>query len=324
MVRPLLKTDVGPEREATLLKLPLISTLKFIKPYTNHYGLKKVWNINKYKEKPGVYVIRRRSKSGMELVRIGTAEFCLVKAIQRYFKNLLESEQKNGKNDAGRRVIRLWIENEFEVALIPEKKEDIDALYENIQRQRKSIVIDDAYSQLEPYLDLASPLPLDFVTFKPPYYEENGEKRRTYGFDYSGRSGCYLIKENGVITYVGKAVTDKAKGGLYSVSYHHFHPYGKDRIGRHYRVCYHEKFETYSYEMAFIEVPAFDKTRGELDKEVSRLESRLIYEINPRDNRKGLPSPWENDGLLSAFIQVVSSDESESTIVTGDSNDLPF
>ncbi|MBC8051867.1 MAG: GIY-YIG nuclease family protein [Sphingobacteriaceae bacterium] len=108
--------------------------------------------------------------------------------------------------------------------------------------------------------------------FQPPY-KPNG---RTNFPEMQKRSGVYLIKENGKLTYVGYSGTD-----LYKTVYRHFQywsprEYKNGRaIPAQYRVTYKNKLKTHSYTVRIIYC-----TPGQ----AQRLEKLLIKKHKPRDN----------------------------------------
>ncbi len=299
MHRTILQTKIGPEMGPILRKLPLISSLHFTKAYTTDYGLQKNWkSINRYKKKSGLYIIRKDE----QIIRIGVAAFCLTKAIQRFFKTA---------------VFKHGAEGDFKVAVLLAPKKRIPRLYEELYRETKKIPINDTYQKLEPFLGHAVPLPLGVLDFKPPF---TALKRRTFSADYNGRGGVYLIKENGIIVYVGMSTN-----WLHGVMYHHFHPYGVDRQGRHHRVEFSERLSTHTYEVALIEIPSIGKTYAELEKEARALESRFIREIDPPLNTKGRISKDEELVPQLEFVALLPEEDGAIFLAEpGVAGELPF
>jgi hypothetical protein len=108
--------------------------------------------------------------------------------------------------------------------------------------------------------------------FLPPY-KMGG---RTNFPQIKKRTGVYLIKENGKITYVGQSGSD-----LYKTLYRHFQ-FWSDReykngraIPAQYRVSYQSRLKRNKYTVRVIYCTA---------AQAVKLERYLIKKINPRDN----------------------------------------
>ena len=105
------------------------------------------------------------------------------------------------------------------------------------------------------------------------------------------RSGVYLIKENGVLVYVGYSETN-----LYKTMYRHFQ-YWKDK---QYRVTYSDKLKTGSYLVRVIFcTPA----------QAFRLEGALILKYRPRDNAhqyEGYELDEKDEKILSQYKETIT------------------
>lgn len=110
-------------------------------------------------------------------------------------------------------------------------------------------------------------------------------KKRTLGKTRS-RAGCYLIKENGVIVYVGMS-----KSCVVTAMYRHFYNWDDHQ----YRVSYFKKMSKNKYEAAIFYA---------MKEEAPKLEQSLIMLLNPRDNKEMyeniIPALLEKHGYVKA------------------------
>jgi excinuclease UvrABC nuclease subunit len=100
------------------------------------------------------------------------------------------------------------------------------------------------------------------------------------------RSGVYLIKEEGVIVYVGYSTTD-----LYRTMYRHFQRWNDSRV---LRVTYFNKMQRYFYTVRIVyctPVQAF------------KLEKMLIVRYQPRDNKER----YDKVNITDSFYSVEQS-----------------
>lgn len=122
---------------------------------------------------------------------------------------------------------------------------------------------------------------IDFITPYAGIMDKNG-RRRTALRHHRGRCGVYLIKEDGVIVYVGMSnyCVNKAL-------YRHFQSWS-DRTGEHERRTYDGNSDRYTV--------AIIQTVGKAD----HLEQELIRGLKPRDNRE-LYVPDENASVVTVY-----------------------
>lgn len=108
--------------------------------------------------------------------------------------------------------------------------------------------------------------------FHPPY-KPNG---RTNFPETQKRTGVYLIKENGKLTYIGFSGTD-----LYKTLYRHFQFWSEKEyrggkvVPAQYRVSYQSRMKRNRYTVRVVFCTA---------AQAERLEKALIKKHNPRDN----------------------------------------
>lgn len=124
---------------------------------------------------------------------------------------------------------------------------------------------------------------LDTIEYLPPYVvDEKGRNRCSWQISKErliNCSGVYVIKENGVIVYVGLS-----KVSVYKTAYRHFHKWKDSHV--RYRVSYKEFLEVHKYEVAILELPY---------AECHLLEDTWIHSLQPRDNRDKLSTNRRTD-----------------------------
>lgn len=109
--------------------------------------------------------------------------------------------------------------------------------------------------------------------FVKPFGEETVRGKKRLLRQYGKKSGVYLIKENGIIVYVGMSNHCVVKA-----LYRHFYKW-RDcyrGMGREYRTTYFDMLGINTYECTIITTAK---------EQTNELERSLIISLNPRDNR---------------------------------------
>ncbi|MFA5933651.1 MAG: hypothetical protein WC795_00295 [Candidatus Paceibacterota bacterium] len=260
------------KRQNITEKLPNIWELEFKKPFEIVNG-KRRWNFppREYNTS-GIYILKERSKI-----------IDLRMALSLYNMVLKLNKVKGYNTEI------------YTVALCCVPKESLKKSLVHFTKQIAKYPLGCTINQLYDFWEKDSMRdPSMFLQFQTPYeMKENIKRACTYRrFDYRYRSGVYLIRENGVVVYVGMSTSN-----LYQVLYNHFTPYPSDRAGLHYRVEYSQTLNIHSYDVAIIDIPGINKSdgkitelsTGEIRAKVSDLEKRLIAIYKPRDNRRDVP-----------------------------------
>jgi hypothetical protein len=112
-------------------------------------------------------------------------------------------------------------------------------------------------------------------------------KKRTLG-NCRNKPGCYLIKEDGNIVYVGMS-----KSCVTAALYRHFYEWNDRNIER---VTYFKKMKNHSYEVTIISTSV---------EEAPKLEQSLIMLLNPRDNKE------RYEQIIPSLIQKLGYTKSE-------------
>lgn len=111
--------------------------------------------------------------------------------------------------------------------------------------------------------------PIESLTFLPAYLPTKTKRGKKYGLQgIRKKSGVYLIKENGILVYVGMS-----RSNLQEALYRHFQDWS--RSWRQRRVFYKNELSEHNYEVACITTDA---------GAAHPLEKCYILEYNPRDN----------------------------------------
>lgn len=115
---------------------------------------------------------------------------------------------------------------------------------------------------------------LSQTTFTPPFTEQTTGRGRVRSIGGWKHAGIYLIKENGVIVYVGMSAYCVVKA-----LYRHFYRWANDptRKTRFPRVTYVNHLEDRNYEVCVMKCSKDD---------APKIERGLIIAIKPRDNRE--------------------------------------
>lgn len=108
---------------------------------------------------------------------------------------------------------------------------------------------------------------LDILEFKPVFDKVNNRVIRPVAKGFNKQGGCYIIKENNVIVYVGMS-----KSCVVKAMYRHFYKWTDNP----YRVTYEKEVENKIYTAAIIVCSA---------EQAGKLEQGLVLALNPRDNK---------------------------------------
>ena len=129
---------------------------------------------------------------------------------------------------------------------------------------------------------------------------------------HSKKSGVYIIKENGIIVYVGMSNHCVVKA-----CYRHFYPWQDcyRGMGREYRTTYYDQLESNDYEVIII-VTNKDQS-GELEKS-------LIISISPRDNREKYESYFSSLVEDAVNKKGLTLHSNTGKTIEGEEDDMPF
>lgn len=97
---------------------------------------------------------------------------------------------------------------------------------------------------------------------------DTGRRRRTFR-RYANKAGCYIIKENGLIVYIGVS-----RHCLVKACYRHFY---KWTCWAQKRITYVDQLEQNEYTVMIMPLKPEDALK---------MEQTLIITLNPRDNRE--------------------------------------
>ena len=107
--------------------------------------------------------------------------------------------------------------------------------------------------------------------------------------------GCYIIKEDNIIVYVGYSGVS-----IYNALTRHFQSWEDNR---QYRVTYKDRLADHNYEIAAIAV--------DNKQHAAQLEKELILHLQPRDNRKRYEEYIAEKELPEGSFEPVAVDEYE-------------
>lgn len=214
----------------------------------------------------GVVVMQYRNGFGKSYIKIGRG-----------------MDLRNNARNLYLNLKRFGHVEEVRFAFIPERIDRAKGLADSIWQGYLNHSLSHDYAKLEPWLKGKRKQPnLSKLQFAPPFVVDNGVSRWNF-LDFKDRSGVYIIKENGIVVYVGKSVRH-----ISNVLKNHFYPYPQDRKTKHYRVTFYETKNVHKYECAIIEVPiACFRSWQAVSKAVEELETALIRHFNPKLNVKG-------------------------------------
>jgi hypothetical protein len=108
------------------------------------------------------------------------------------------------------------------------------------------------------------------LIFVPPYHINGKKLANIKRNSFGGKPGCYLIKENGILIYVGMS-----KSNVYGTMYRHFQAWSDNR-GISRTTYYPDPEGTKKYEVSII-ITSPDYA--------TKLERELIINFFPRDNK---------------------------------------
>lgn len=249
--------------ESLQKELPLICSLKFQKAFsrTEFPRKQKNWLLDEYKGVKGIYFASPDGKN----VSMGISYKSLAGAVLHYFRH----------NENAQDV----------VALLSTGNESPQKVYREIRKELAKIPIDDTYEKISPFLSSDTVFSVDQFDFVSPYKIKNGRRAYTLShWDYEQKGGCYIIlDENGEVAYIGQSTTS-----LLKVMHHHFCGYTPDREGKHYRVSFADKLNVNDYRVCLVEVPALGKNGILYRQEITALEEKLIKDLKPLYNIKGM------------------------------------
>lgn len=140
--------------------------------------------------------------------------------------------------------------------------------------------------------------------------------------DYKDATGVYIIKEDGVIIYVGSSYRIKVNGtyskpSLYKTIIRHFQSWKKSEIinpstGRkipYPRISYRSKVRKHTYSIRVIKC----KSKSIAEK----LEKALVIKHNPRDNKAKYES-------YQIPIEFITAYEESPALTDADFEEVPF
>lgn len=149
--------------------------------------------------------------------------------------------------------------------------------------------------------------------FQPAFNGRINSSRRVRTYKtFKKQPGCYLIKENGVIVYVGMS-----KHCVVKACYRHFY---KWTSWRRQRVTYFDRLDEKEYTILIIPLPM---------EQVCQMEQSLIITMNPRDNKERYQGVIDEILTTKGYVRadaLAKLEKEESGIYgsTGDNDDLPF
>lgn len=141
---------------------------------------------------------------------------------------------------------------------------------------------------------------MNVLSFVPPFTEGKIYNKRNLKC-YFKKAGVYIIKENGIVVYVGMS-----KSCVVEAMYRHFYRW-KD--WREERVTYYASLGLFQYECAIL---VFNSDT------VEQVERALIFSMKPRDN-KNLYEEYFVEKIENKIEQ-----ENEQQTDGDDERDLPF
>lgn len=145
--------------------------------------------------------------------------------------------------------------------------------------------------------------------FVAPFYEEKGKRRRSLS-KYFKKAGVYIIKEDGIVVYVGMSGSC-----VVEACYRHFYRW-RDcyrGMGREYRTTYFDMLTERQYSIAILELD---------EKQVAEFEKAMIVALRPRDNREKYDYYFEQLTYKQPEPETNIYNSNTETDDTGD--DLPF
>jgi len=109
----------------------------------------------------------------------------------------------------------------------------------------------------------------NLLEFKPAFEGKIDSKRRARTYkSFSKKAGCYIIKENGLIVYIGVS-----RHCIVKACYRHFYTWN---CKAQKRITYVDRFSKNDYTVLLIPLDPNDALK---------MEQTLIITLNPRDNR---------------------------------------
>lgn len=149
--------------------------------------------------------------------------------------------------------------------------------------------------------------------FQPLFGPARGKAGRMRTFAKLAReAGIYIIRENGVIIYVGMS-----QSCIVEALYRHFYYWKNDptRTTNFPRTTYYDKMGSNSYDAAIFVTEKAD---------APKIERGLILSIQPRDNRERYQSYL--DQIIASSVHVGAGGKLEAAALASfdDNEDLPF
>ena len=132
---------------------------------------------------------------------------------------------------------------------------------------------------------------------KLQYFPLYKKKHKCFLKKINNKAGVYIIKEDGVIVYIGKS-----NYNLYRTLYRHFQYWNDKRLSR---TTYIDYISSKEYSCAYILTPDILTTDD--------LEKKLIFQEQPRDNKEKYEK-YNNEKLMSdQFLESVEESEEKIT-----------
>lgn len=151
--------------------------------------------------------------------------------------------------------------------------------------------------------------------FQPVFNGKCSGGRKTSYPELKNNAGVYIIKEDGIVVYVGMS-----SSCAFKACYRHFYVWN-DKRGNHYRTTYIDTLDTKEYT---IMIMPMDKTQA------GDFEKSMIMALKPRDNRQTYQKIFD-DMVENEIISRVKQVESKQLIPVGsdlvlanEDEDLPF
>ncbi len=193
-----------------------------------------------------------------------------------------------------------------EYCFIPCSPKSISSLKKAVWLGYLNHPIYDSFDKLRPWFEngKSENFPKEELSFFSPFTICNKGERHWNFYDVRDRPGFYVITEDGVIVRTGQS------WGLHQRPRAYFYPISKDK-GRetsHYKVSYYDRMinNEHEYKMAVVPVPlGIFNSWCQLYKELDKLEDKLIFELDPRDNVKGKRI---NDFGVNGFVPMFNQE----------------